>query len=343
MAPQFTSEEVMYTVAMRIDYKRHKFKQATYDASNVRLSALQCTATSSLGPFENLPPELIWDIGDLLDFQSLSRLSRVCVKAKKWVESISAYKAMMEHAPMALAGLSRSGFLRSYSAGSLYKLLRAGECACGNFAPFLHLPTHQRACISCQASNQKFWMIDETKARQVFELPRSYISDLPKMRPLHYAVPPLLREQRAALESAMNIALQRGGVADREFAQRTEAYIRGTESDQLVNVQHLTELSEMVRGPMFADLGLDIRRDHEQHWYRMLQISCKDPEHGLGSVHFPVLAKYGVEEGFWCRGCVREDAGIFNTTFTRTEIMKHIEKCEEARELLVVVRLLTEA
>ncbi|KAL4722267.1 hypothetical protein ACLX1H_010616 [Fusarium chlamydosporum] len=63
---------------------------------------------SSLGQLDLLPAELLLSVLDLLDFQSLSRLSRVSLLGKDVIEDLPVYKEMVQHAPEALVALGQT-------------------------------------------------------------------------------------------------------------------------------------------------------------------------------------------------------------------------------------------
>lgn len=117
------------------------------------------SARSSLGVFDNFPAELWLIILDLLDFQSLSRISRVSLLGKVVVESLPAYKDLMTYAPEALPVLGRCQVLSYHPASLLRRTLRSSQCvSCSEFGAFLFLPTFERVCFICLTSNPAFWM-----------------------------------------------------------------------------------------------------------------------------------------------------------------------------------------
>lgn len=63
---------------------------------------------SSLGLLDTLPLEVILLTIHLLDFQSLSRLTRVCLRAKIIVENFAPFEQVMQHASIVLTALART-------------------------------------------------------------------------------------------------------------------------------------------------------------------------------------------------------------------------------------------
>ena len=67
------------------------------------------SSTSSLGSLDCLLPELLSYICNILDFQSLSRLLRVCLQGKTVVESLPAYRALTKYIPTVFRVLASLG------------------------------------------------------------------------------------------------------------------------------------------------------------------------------------------------------------------------------------------
>lgn len=111
---------------------------------------------------------------DLLDFQSLSRLSRVSWLIRSLVEQSPAYRDLMGFAPQALTALGKTGLLRYHSASQLRHVLRSptGNCAsCGiHFGGYLFLPTCERTCFDCLRVNFGLRVTTVAIAKKCFRL-----------------------------------------------------------------------------------------------------------------------------------------------------------------------------
>lgn len=146
----------------------------------------QKSANSSMGRMDILPPELLLFILNLLDFQALSRLSRVSHKAKTTVEALLAYKELLEHAPDVLVALGKTRLLQYHSAALLRQTLRANRCvSCLDFGAFLFLPTCERACFECLHQDYALRMTTLNIARKCFHLPNNH----PKNLPILHSIP----------------------------------------------------------------------------------------------------------------------------------------------------------
>ena len=89
-------------------------------------------ANSSIGVLDRLPLEILQWALNLLDFQSLSRFSRVSLLARKVVESLPSYRDIMEHAPQTLKALRLMHLVHVHSAAALHDTLQSKACiSCG--------------------------------------------------------------------------------------------------------------------------------------------------------------------------------------------------------------------
>ncbi|KAK1084484.1 hypothetical protein LTR33_002633 [Friedmanniomyces endolithicus] len=111
-------------------------------------------ASASLGTLGVLPLELLQHIAEFLDFRSISRLKRTCLRARDVVETVLAYSRTVMYAAKALAALGKIGMMRYHSVGAIYATLVSRECAsCGASGVYLSLPTCERFCYDCVCMN----------------------------------------------------------------------------------------------------------------------------------------------------------------------------------------------
>ncbi|KAK0993903.1 hypothetical protein LTS01_007320 [Friedmanniomyces endolithicus] len=111
-------------------------------------------ASPSLGTLAALPLELLQRISEFLDFRSISRLRRTCLKGRDTVDTVLAYRRTVTHASKALDALGKIGMMRCHSVGALYATLVSRECAaCGASGAYLSLPTCKRFCYDCACLN----------------------------------------------------------------------------------------------------------------------------------------------------------------------------------------------
>lgn len=147
---------------------------------------------ASLGFLSLLPAEILFLALDFLDFQSLSRLSRVSIRTKETVEEMPAYTEMMEHAPRVLTALAKTGLIRYHSAPLLYQVRRSGKCSsCFSFGAFLFLPTCERVCFECLHSNIAFRVAPANMVKKCFTFTNIQLKKIPFM----YSIPGMYRSE----------------------------------------------------------------------------------------------------------------------------------------------------
>ncbi|KAK2805004.1 hypothetical protein FQN51_001098 [Onygenales sp. PD_10] len=253
---------------------------------------------SSLGSLDVLPLELLYLTFNVMDFQSLSRICCVSLRGKAVVESLPGYYRLVQHAPRMLGALARTRLIRFHSTSTLYQALLSERCrSCGEFGPFIFLPTCERCCYECLHRNQSFWVIPTSMAEKCFKLTKHQLEGVPFMCgiPGTYSVGHHVSRKRkvrlVSVRAAKEVAIKIHG---------SIAAIAPT-------------------GPVMGEGGARIR---EFHTYKSLldapleplsqnpstlpsqEIAPRDRYCGMASVPFPSLQPDGsVEHGLWCRGC----------------------------------------
>lgn len=228
----------------------------------------------------------------MLDFQSVTRFSRISVQGANIMQSFPAYQDLMKHAPDALAALSQTKLLGLHSASQLLTTLRTEGCAtCSEYGIYLLLPTCERYCWQCLQCNPTRRVITRTAAGRIFALSPKTIQQLPVM----YSIP------------------GRYGVA------RKSSHV----SYKLVSVSAAKELAISIYGSAENVTTVTVRsRRQAAHTTRFLQaafLDCKrlyplmmpdqgsignDRYFGMASIPFPSLTiPDTAEQGLWCKGC----------------------------------------
>ncbi|KAI9901786.1 hypothetical protein N3K66_003603 [Trichothecium roseum] len=139
---------------------------------------------SLLGRLDSLlPAELIIMVLEQLDFRSLSRLARTCIRGNAVVESLPCYWDVMRHAPEVLADMARTDLLRLHSVTMLWRALRSSECvSCRQRGVLLFMPTCERACLACLGINPALRMMRVRDAKRRFELDDGQVRSLNVMK-----------------------------------------------------------------------------------------------------------------------------------------------------------------
>ncbi len=310
-------------------------------------------SSSSTGLLGKLPVEISHLILGILDFKSLSRLSRASLHCKVVVESLSAYRRLIEHAPHTLAALGRTRLIGFHSANALHAALLSAHCiSCKEFGAFLFLPTCQRCCYECLHRNQSLWVISTAQARKCFNLTLPQLRRIPIMQsiPGTYSVRWTISRQRqfklVSVKAAKELGIKIHGSVQKmaeTLAARRLAKVTEREFCSLLWFQD-APLQPLCRHPSMEPIGSNVPNDG----------FC-----GMASISFPSLSpRKGLENGLWCWGCewtcrnenrlapnVVSDLvplgchaskifrGLQDRARSKTEFLEHITHCYGAREL----------
>ncbi|CEI60980.1 hypothetical protein FVEN_g2380 [Fusarium venenatum] len=253
---------------------------------------------SSLGQLDLLPAELLLSVLDLLDFQSLSRLSRVSLLGKDVIEDLPVYSDMVQHAPETLATLGQTHLLGHHPATLLHSTLRQSKCvSCFAFGGFLFLPTCERVCFECLYENQALRMTSPAMAKQCFGLTGDDLGRIPIMHSipgtfgLRFQFVHKQVEHLVSVKQAKKLALGIHGSAE-ELAKLRPTYRPGTVSMKDAAIfRHFHEAS--LDSP-----GCDLSR-----LPRKAEV-VEDDFGGMASIRFPYLSDTGAEKGVLCKGCL---------------------------------------
>ncbi|KAM3441122.1 hypothetical protein NHJ13734_002993 [Beauveria thailandica] len=125
-----------------------------------------------LGPVKKLPQELLSMVLELLDLQSLFRLSQTCIWARLLVLDFRPYRDILEHAPALLHRLAIAQLLPRYSAHQIARqLIRSDRCSCCfRLGVYVFLLTCERVCFSCFSEDDNFLVIEKSLAESIFQL-----------------------------------------------------------------------------------------------------------------------------------------------------------------------------
>ncbi|EXK29797.1 hypothetical protein FOXG_20601 [Fusarium oxysporum f. sp. lycopersici 4287] len=175
-----SDDRIISRLACDIELDRCKVIHAIIPA---KLSAIHPERpVSSLGLLDTLPAELLVIALELLDFQSLSRLSRACLRGKRVVENYVPYQQVIQHAPKVPTALTKTNLVGYYPASAVYRTLRTHRCvSCSEYGAFLYLPTCERVCLECLFQNRGLWMMTPKMATWYVRLTHRQVQTLPIM------------------------------------------------------------------------------------------------------------------------------------------------------------------
>lgn len=307
---------------------------------------------ASTGPLSRLPYEVIQFIFDELDFQSLSRLSQASLHMQSLVYSLPAYYELMEHAPKALKALAKTILVTQHSSKQVRDALHSETCAsCGEYAPFLFLPTCSRSCWVCLDANRSLWVMPKKDVAACFSLSKKQVEQLTTMRSIPgsynmwHCVPPITTStDLVCLGSAMKLALAYHG-SEQELAR-------------LLQIKSRISAKRRFAFQCYQRAYLDVL-DENPFLAWGSGSSIDDPFGGVASIHFPSLASNSLEFGLWCKGCnwpfdnfnrpdylylarqVLPDKSNSSTAFcglrfrgrSRSDFLHHVKRCVGVRQI----------
>lgn len=114
------------------------------------------------GPLGRLPLELTFNILEQLPILSLLQFRNTCPYAKYLVDSMSSFRAVVQHALPVLYNILILNPSKDISLSDLVSILRRTKCDfCGATAQNVWVPTASRICLACMRSKTIFSTMDE--------------------------------------------------------------------------------------------------------------------------------------------------------------------------------------
>lgn len=309
---------------------------------------------------DTLPPELLYIILGSLDCQSLSRLARVCHRAKTLVESLWFYQDLTKYVAPTLRALGKFNLTRFHAVAKIHAALLSDKCvSCQGYGYFLHLTNCERCCYACLKKERSLRMMTDAMAKYWFYLSPKDFRQIPVM---------VTDKHRKEM-----IKMRKKG--------RPRVYGRVT---GFVSVKHVHKLAISILGSQEA-LDIVAPKVHMKvapipmklyfRWLRgttldvdpriseifQSQVECPDDSpQGFASIIFPSLRHNGeLERALWCVGCRTAYENYTHTKISafshpsmsdlnlqrslwgmgcrarsRSEFLEHIKDCKGARDFL---------
>lgn len=309
--------------------------------------------TSSLGPFlDSLPLGIMHEALGILDFLTLSNLSRTCHKAKRLVESLPAYRDVREHAATALAALTKTGTIANHLASDVHAALCSENCIyCLEFGPYLYLPTCERCCLNCLDKHPALRLLSVSMAKLLFGLPSIDLCCFTMSVPGKY--------DSVGGTHVVRVPMKLVSMADMKIMSLFLYGLAGTTMKLEMAKDTLERRAMAKRNPNPADAGVwlaDWLLEFPIDGWAFLSpetlchaTSPADRYNAMGSIPFPFLRQdCTVEKGLWCSGCWvyymdhSRDASRFESNmlrrakfraWTRSACLEHLKSCEHAMYL----------
>lgn len=296
---QFEVEDLLARLSHR---PRHLFySMITIDNASLALPVfVQATSQdnrqSSLGAFDRLPVEILYQILDYLDLLSLAQIISVSVRGRSIVLSLTSYQGLMKHAPSAIAMLRMTKLISFHSVSDIHATLKSERCAtCKEYGAYLFLPTCERCCWECLQINPARRVIPRARAGKTFALSPKQVQKLPVLHsiPGRYGIAQkhVRHNKLVSVAAARDLALSIHGSAEKIVeltAHRRHGFWMASEIRYLQTVFTTATSQDPLMTPDQGNRGAD-------HYF------------GLASTHFPSLPGmlHGgtPENGLWCKGC----------------------------------------
>ncbi|KAH7013668.1 hypothetical protein EDB80DRAFT_379061 [Ilyonectria destructans] len=253
-------------------------------------------ARSSLGLMDALPQEILFIILNLLDFQSLSRISRASIKGRLTVAAIPEYREIVQHIPEILAALGRTRVLKYHEVTLLRHVLRTSQCvSCFGFGAFLFLPTCERVCFQCLQHNHSLRMTTLSKAKKCFHLTDNHLDRVPIL----HSIPGTYKVEH---ENSHQLVLRLVSIKQ---VKQLAIEVHGSAA-------HVARLEPMPPREMSFEDHWDFKRFHQASLVppgRDLSRLPKtvpiitDAYGGMASIRIPCLSGTELDYGKLCRGC----------------------------------------
>lgn len=255
-------------------------------------------ADASFGTLDVLPLELLHWIVSMLDLQTLSRLTRTCSRGVAVVASLPEYRDLLRHAPLALAALGSTKLLCDFAAHTIHTTLRSVACSsCGDFGPFLFLPTCQRCCYECLPRNQSLWVVSRSEAQKAFGLPAADIKRLPTLHSVpgkyyvKYTISSKRRHRLVSVRAAKELAIAHGKSAEHLARALQDQRAAGLSPKKYRTLRWISTAALQAPGEEILSRPSEANVPNDRF--------C-----GMASVPFLALpTNGGVERGLWCLGC----------------------------------------
>ncbi|KID88651.1 F-box domain-containing protein, partial [Metarhizium majus ARSEF 297] len=253
---------------------------------------------SAVGSLTRLPIELLHNVFEMLDFQSLLRFSGASRRASTLVQTSPVYRDLIEYAHRGLAALAFSGLISYHPAGALRAALRSQNCfLCGHYGQLLFLPSCQRCCRICTLRNQSLWVLPRGVAAKCFRIPLRQVDQLPGILRLlgfphgRFGAPTYITPK---LESFVSVAC----------AKRLALAIHGSE-EKITDLPISTRLSDTKR-ELYAHYRAARLRPYNTDPLLIFTAvnGIEDPHEDYAHILFPSIASGVMDRGFLCSGCL---------------------------------------
>ena len=289
----------------------------------------------SIGTFDLLPFEIVQQLVQDLDLESVLTFRQVNSRSKAIVESLLSYQRLKAYVPNAFPVLLLTGLQRFFSLRQLFGALRTEKCdGCGEFGPFLFWPTCSRRCYTCLSHDDSLRVISASAAKACYGLSTKDLRKLPTLQ--------VLAEKRGDGEDANLGRGRRRNLVSEEQVVALGIAKYGTRANMkdFVNGLFQEKMTAYNQRKLKWDNGGATRGRRPQ---KPRSLTNDFDSRGMRSYPFPFLDSRdkSVHHGISCKGCQknyrtspRSDAAARrkkDTAFSESGFLKHFKECAEAQ------------
>ncbi|KAL8762832.1 MAG: hypothetical protein Q9184_001218 [Pyrenodesmia sp. 2 TL-2023] len=135
---------------------------------------------TALGALEVLPLEVLQEVLDNLDLQSLTDFRSVSKRARYLVSCIPRYHTIIRHVPYALRFMLSTKTAFHWTLSQLYEALTSRKCfLCGNFGGFLSVLNCRRCCFRCITYSKELFPLTANGVQTQYMLDKTTLAALP--------------------------------------------------------------------------------------------------------------------------------------------------------------------
>ncbi|KAI9699135.1 MAG: hypothetical protein M1836_003324 [Candelina mexicana] len=289
-----------------------------------------------LGALDSLPLELLHNILQSLDLQSLTALRAVNIRSRTIIDSYLPYKTIVSHAPNSIRALLGTQLASHFTSQQIYNTLCSDRCfLCGDTGPFLYLLSCSRVCFPCIIDAPELLPITSNTAKEAYALDTASLRSLPTLRSLPGVYSQLWIKSPKRIQLVEKSVAQAAGVALHGSSQAMEDMVTHRKQEQAAayetrKARAATNPSIKCRTPSCFTQRFDSQGANTHRF--------------LGIMRFPSLNRVTsrLEWSSSCNGC-RGTSGQSMTRrwtrmFTQDTFKDHIKDCEPSRRSLVRIR-----
>ncbi|GIK06236.1 hypothetical protein Aspvir_001881 [Aspergillus viridinutans] len=238
-----------------------------------------------------LPLEILHLILLNLDLTSLGMLRRVDTTSRRLVESLPAYRLLRKHAPYTLCLMDATRCSSHFPIQWIFTEFCHPWCrTCGEFGPYLYLPTVSRSCYKCNYLRPEYQVAPVTDVCLHFGLTQKDVKSLPIT---YNILPPKRRLVDITQAKALGRQLHGSYKAMRQEYQRRRKELEENYQQRVQKWKRQKQQGKSARCPWRQPIPTTLGMNGETSW-RM-----------QATVTFPYWDRrtQTLEPGTFCRAC----------------------------------------